>query len=201
MKGISTKEGKELVKLARKAIEYAFHTSKLLSYLPASKNLEAESGVFVTLHSTPSNNLRGCIGFPEPVMPLYRAVIEAAVSAAFSDNRFPPLQFDELDSTVIEVSVLTKPEEIKFKSPEGLRKKIVNGKHGLIAEMGLSKGLLLPQVPLEWKWNVEEFLENTCMKAGLSKGCWKDGNTRFYSFEGVIFREKGPKGKIEKINC
>lgn len=199
MKRISPKEGKELVSLARKSIEYYFHTNKILDYCPKGKVLEESCGVFVTLHCWPSNELRGCIGFPEPVMPLYRAVIEAAVSSAFSDDRFPKLQFEELGSIIIEVSVLTKPEEIKFKSPEGLKKKIIIGKHGLIAEKGFSRGLLLPQVPLEWKWDSGEFLENSCMKAGLSRDCWKDGKTRFYSFEGIIFREKKPKGEVEKI--
>lgn len=189
-----------LVPLARKAIEYYFHTRQEYSPTAGSHALNRKRGVFVTLHSYPSMELRGCIGFTEPMMPLREAAVKAALSAAFSDPRFPQLSFSELNEVIVEVSVLTEPKIILAKNCDELKKKIVIGKHGLMAENNGRSGLLLPQVPVEWKWDVEGFLENTCLKAGLSKDSWKDSKTKFLSFEGAVFREKKPGGKIVNGN-
>jgi uncharacterized protein (TIGR00296 family) len=96
----------------------------------------------------------------------------------------------------VEVSVLTRPELIEVKSPDEYPKKIRIGRDGLIIESGFQSGLLLPQVPVEWKWDADEFLDNLCMKAGLAPGTWKEEGVRIYSFRSVIFSEESPGGEV-----
>lgn len=186
---ISEEEGDFLVKLARKSIENYVREGKITK-VPDDVNpiLREERGVFVTLHR--NGDLRGCIGYPEPVKPLAQAVVEVAVSAATQDPRFPPVTIAELDQIQVEVSVLTKPELIEVQKPSQYLEKIEVGRDGLIIEMGMYRGLLLPQVPVEWKWDIEDFLANTCMKAGLSPDCWLQEGARIYSFQSQIFEEE-----------
>ena len=146
------------------------------------EKFERKSGVFTTISTYPQHDLRGCIGFPEPIFPLKKALIESAISAAFQDPRFPPLRKDEIDKVVFEVSLLTPPQEIRVKNRKELLEIVKIGKHGLIVEKGFYKGLLLPQVPVEWGWDVEQFLSQTCWKAGLYPDCWLDKNTKIYTF-------------------
>ncbi|MFH1125794.1 MAG: TIGR00296 family protein, partial [Candidatus Altiarchaeota archaeon] len=155
-----------------------------------------DSGVFVTIERYPSHELKGCIGFPEPVMPLGNAVRQAALSAALEDPRFPPVREKELKDILVEVSVLTKPELVEVKSPREYAKCIKIGVDGLIAEKGFCRGLLLPQVPVEWGWNEEEFLSETCMKAGLNPDEWLVPGVRVYKFSAQIFTEETPKGEV-----
>jgi uncharacterized protein (TIGR00296 family) len=145
-------------------------------------------GVFVTLSI--GGALRGCIGFPEPVLPLGEAIAEAASAAAREDPRFMPVRPDELSSITVEVTVLTVPELLEG-DPLERPSRVVIGKHGLIARGRGRSGLLLPQVATEYHWESREFLEHTCMKAGLSRACWKDPDVRFLTFEGQIFHEPG----------
>lgn len=182
---LTLKQGAELVRTARNSI--ANKTIEL-------KGFEEERGVFVTLHSYPSMGLRGCIGFPEPVMPLKKAVVEAAKAAAFKEPRFPPV--DSKEEFIVEVSLLTVPEEIKVRAPSELPKKIKIGEDGLIVRYEMNSGLLLPQVFPEWKANQEEALSMTCEKAGLPREFWKTGKCRFFRFRAQIFKEETPKGKI-----
>jgi len=189
-------DGERFVKLARKSLEYFFASAAVMKDIAPEKKYSEERGVFVTLHSFPGKNLRGCIGYPEPVKPLWNAIIECAYFAAFEDPRFPQIEENELNDIIIEVSVLTKPEIIKVKSPEEYLKKIEIGRHGLIIKQGMRSGLLLPQVAPEWGWNVKQFLENTCQKAGLPKDSWKLEGIVLKSFEAQIFKEETPKGKI-----
>ncbi len=142
-----------------------------------------ERGVFVTLKKR--DELRGCIGFIRADKPLYRAVMEAAFNAAFNDPRFPRLEKGELEQVSIEISVLTPP------APVGSPDDVVVGRDGLIVEQGRHRGLLLPQVPVEWGWSREEFLVNTCRKAGLPDYSWKHG-AKIYAFQAEIFGERGP---------
>ena len=171
----------DLCHLARESIKAAFDNKKLS---PPKSEL---SGVFVTLYE--GEELRGCIGFPEPVEPLYVAVVDAARAAAFEDPRFPPLKKSELSKIRIEVSVLTKPELIEVSSSSEYLKKIKVGEDGLIVRCGFDSGLLLPQVAVEYAWTVEEFLENTCMKAGLPADCWKSLKCRIFKFQAKIYKE------------
>jgi uncharacterized protein (TIGR00296 family) len=159
-------------------------------------------GVFVTINKTEKgkegkHELRGCIGFPYPTHTLAQAVAEAAISSATQDPRFHPMKAEELDHVVFEVSVLTPPEAVEVASPKDYCSNIKVGKHGLIVERSYCKGLLLPQVPVELKWDEEEFICQCCLKAGLPPDSWLLKGTKIYKFQAIIFEEVSPKGKIE----
>jgi len=178
-------QGKLLIKLARDSI-----SSYFLRNEPDTSPVQGFShtqGVFVTLYK--NNQLRGCIGFPEPVFSLCEAIIKSARSAAFEDPRFPPLQKEELKDIRIEISVLTVPKLIEVKKPEDYLKEIKIGKDGLIIRSSHGSGLLLPQVATEYKWGVEEFLGHLCEKAWLKQDAWKDTTNRIYRFQAQIFKE------------
>ena len=195
---LSLDEGEKAVKLARRVTEQYVKNNTV-----PSSDLEGifteKQGVFVTFHTYPEYNLRGCIGIPLPVMLLKEAIIESAKSAT-RDPRFPPLERNEVDNIIIEVTVLTKPELIKIKQPQDYLSNIEIGRDGLIVEQGFYKGLLLPQVPVEQDWGKEEFLSHTCMKAGLLPDAWFDSGTKIFKFSGQIFSEIEPKGKIKEKN-
>lgn len=196
---LTTEEGKLLVKLARKAVEEYLKTGKNMpTPIDISPKLEEQCGVFVTLNSVRhgKKELRGCIGFPYPTLPLARAVVESAINSATQDPRFHPVSLNELGYIVFEVSVLTPPQLVKVKTPMDYPSKIKVGQDGLIVEGGYSKGLLLPQVPVEWNWNEEEFLCQCCIKAGLSPDCWLLKGTKIYKFSCVIAQEVSPDGQV-----
>ena len=132
-------------------------------------------------------------------MSLKEAIAEGARSAT-RDPRFPPLGENELDNIIIEVTVLTKPEVINVDQPQDYLSNIEIGRDGLIVEQGFYKGLLLPQVPVEQGWNNEEFLSQTCMKAGLMPDAWFEKNTKISKFSGQIFTEIEPRGDIKEKN-
>jgi hypothetical protein len=192
---LSEIDGIELVKLARQTVSDYFRIKKLC--IKPTK-FKQKRGVFVSIHSYSPHELRGCIGYPYPTLSLGEALQRAAFSAAFQDPRFLPLSKEELDDIVFEVSVLTEPELIKVKNAKEYPKKINIGKDGLIMECEFNKGLLLPQVPLEFepKWDVKTFLENTCMKSGLLPDMWLDPRVKIYKFQCQIFKEKTPSGEI-----
>ena len=185
-----------MVRLARKSIEEHLSGRRVESPTPPSERLAERRGVFVTLYRYPSKELRGCIGLPYPTHRLVDAVIHAAISSATADPRFPPVRLKEMDEIVIEVSVLTKPEEIKYDDPKKLPEKIVIGRDGLIIEAGGFSGLLLPQVPVEYNWTPEEYLMHLSLKAGLPSTYWLTGRARIYRFTAQIFAEKTPRGEI-----
>jgi len=208
LEDLGKEDGEFLVKLARRAVEeylYTFIKTKVPPDTP-DKLLE-RMGVFVTIEKIqrdvmglPRRVLRGCIGFPEPIMPLAKATIEAAIAAATEDPRFEPLLQEELKNIVFEVSVLSPPEPVEYSTPEELLEKIVVGRDGVIVEKGLLKGLLLPQVPVEYEWGVEEYLSNACVKAGLPPNAWRNTRLKIYSFRARIFAEVYPGGEvIERI--
>jgi len=189
-------EGKKAVVFARKIIEQKVKNNKIL-FSDLNGVFDEKQGAFVTIHSYPEHDLRGCIGIPLPVMSLKDAIVEGARSAT-RDPRFPPLDKDELDSIVIEVTVLSKPELIKVNQPKDYTKNIKIGRDGLIVEQGFYKGLLLPQVPVEQGWDIEEFLSHSCMKAGLMPDAWYDKNIKISRFSGQIFTEVTPNGEIKE---
>jgi len=154
-------------------------------------------GVFTTLHTYPSHQLRGCIGIPEPVMSLKKALVESAQSVTH-DPRFPVLQDHELEGIIVEVTVLTKPERINEKKPANILEEIKVGRDGLIIEQGYFKGLLLPQVPVEQNWDKKTFVEHTCLKAGLPVDSWKEEGTTIKKFTGQIFAEEKPFGSVQE---
>ncbi|MEN2974296.1 MAG: TIGR00296 family protein [Candidatus Caldarchaeales archaeon] len=198
---LSLEEGRYLVKLARQTIYNYLRGVKSRVEPPQSEKLKENRGVFVTLYLHPLKELRGCIGFPLPSMPLYEATIQAAISSAVHDPRFKPLEIDELDNIVIEVSVLTPAEEIVYRDGRELLDKIVIGRDGLIIRSGPFSGLLLPQVPVEYGWTVEEYLMHLCLKAGLESTYWLTGKPKIYKFTAQIFSESEPNGEVvvEKI--
>ncbi len=177
--GLTDKDKKVLHHIARTVIEKACRREKIPEFEVDSTKLKEPRGAFVTLHK--NGQLRGCIGQVRAIQPLYKTVAEMAYAAAFEDPRFPPLRADELPFIDIEISVLTP-----FKKISDV-KEIEIGKHGLMIRKNGYSGLLLPQVPVEWKWDLQEFLEHTCLKAGLPKDAWKDKDTEIYVFSAEVF--------------
>ena len=153
-------------------------------------------GVFVTLKRHPSGMLRGCIGYPLPVLPLRSALVRAAVSAAVEDYRFRPVPAADLPRTTIEVSVLTPPEPLRFSTPEEAIRAVKVGRDGLIVDGLGSSGLLLPQVAPEEGWSAEQLLDGTCEKAGLPPRSWQDPRVKVRRFGAEIFREVAPGGEV-----
>lgn len=192
----SEEEGDLAVLAARKVVEN-YVRGEVQHDLDLPDGFEEKSGVFVTIDTFPARELRGCIGYPEPFFPLREALVKASQEAT-RDPRFPPLREAELDDIVIEVSLLTPPEEVIVRKPKEILKSIVIGRDGLIARKGVFRGLLLPQVAVDWEWDVEEFISHTCMKAGLKSDDWLKGDTRIYKFSAEIFGEKTPRGEIER---
>ncbi|WP_457550569.1 TIGR00296 family protein [Archaeoglobus sp.] len=193
MRRLTLDEGTKAVKLARKAIEVYLSERRVIEDR-LHGIFEENRGVFTTL--TKHGELRGCIGFPYPVKRLDEAIIESAIAAATDDPRFPPVSLNEMDEIVVEVTVLTPPEKIEVK-PTELPKHIEIGRHGLMIKYGFYSGLLLPQVAVEYNMDAEEFLSQTCLKAGLPPDCWFYAEV--YRFEGQIFKEIEPRGDVIEV--
>ncbi len=189
-------EGKKAVIFARNVVEEYVKNNTVPQSNLTGVFLQYQ-GAFVTIHTYPDHNLRGCIGIPLPTMSLKQAIEEGAKSATH-DPRFPPLSKDELENIIIEVTILTKPEIINVSEPKEYLDKIEIGRDGLIVEQGIFKGLLLPQVPIEQGWAKDEFLSNTCMKAGLMPDAWFNKTTKISKFSGQIFSEIKPRGEIKE---
>ena len=199
---IKDEHGEFLVKLARKAIEeYVSKGNKISPPPDTPLLLKEKSGVFVTINKIvgKEEELRGCIGFILPVYPLVEATIDAAISAATRDPRFPPLSVEELDKILVEVTILTPPELIEVNFPDEYLEKIRIGRDGLIIEYRGYSGTLLPQVPVEYGWDVKTFLEHLCWKAFLPKDCWRWSETKIYRYQGIIFKELNPRGRIVRV--
>ena len=199
---LSLREGKFLIHLARKTVKTYLETGKTVEAPEDTpEKLFEHCGVFVTINSLKSEEkkLRGCIGYPYPTSPLVEAVIDSAVNAATRDPRFYPLSLSELDKVVFEVSVLTPPEEVEVGNPKEYLAKIKVGEDGLIVEKGSYKGLLLPQVPVEWEWGEEELLCQCCVKAGLPPDSWLIKGTKIYKFQALVFEEETPQGEVKRL--
>ena len=173
-----------LLELARRSIEEAVKRNFRSTVDPPRGTslddiLNERCGAFVSLHK--SGNLRGCIGHVLPVQPLYQTVAVCAVDAAQRDPRFSPISPKELSAIHIEISVLSPLQDIEAG-------KIEVGRHGLLVSEGPRRGLLLPQVALQWGWDARKFLEQTCLKAGLEKDAWRRG-AQVEAFTAVVFGE------------
>jgi len=173
-------ERSNLLQLAHDAILAALENREP-SPFTASEHLSELRGAFTTLYS--NGQLRGCVGYPTAVMPLYRAVIETAQSAAFDDPRFVPVTLSEAPGLKISISVLSPVKPIRSED-------IVVGRDGLIISQGSYRGLLLPQVPVEHGWDCITFLEQTCRKAGLPLDAWKTG-AAIEAFTAEVFGDPG----------
>jgi uncharacterized protein (TIGR00296 family) len=200
---LSLKEGEFLIRLARNTVKTYLETGKVVKDPENTPNkLFEQCGVFVTINSLKGGEkkLRGCIGYPYPTSPLVEAVIDSAVSAATRDPRFYPLSLVELGNVVFEVSVLTPPEEVEVENPKEYLANIKVGEDGLIVEKGFNKGLLLPQVPVEWEWCEEEFLCQCCAKAGLPPDSWLTKDAKIYKFQAIVFEEETPQGEVKRMH-
>jgi AmmeMemoRadiSam system protein A len=179
-------ERRELLRIARATLREHFATGMIPPGAPHRDVLVAPAGAFVTLHK--GTELRGCIGTFAESTPLYRAIQEMAVSAATRDPRFEPLAEDELGDVDIEISVLSGLAKLPS-PPQGIE----IGTHGLHVTKGFLRGVLLPQVASESGWTAEEFLSQTCKKAGLKEQDWQDPKAVVEIFSAQIFAERGIK--------
>jgi hypothetical protein len=176
---LTDKEKATLLNIAREAIETRLGNKELPELKIDSENLKFKRGAFVTLKK--KGQLRGCIGYIKAYKPLGETVQEMALAAAFNDPRFPSLKPDEVKQLTFEISVLSPLKRIKDVN------EIEVGKHGLYMIRGHKSGLLLPQVAVEYRWNRETFLQETCHKAGLSPDAWMDEETEIYIFSADYF--------------
>ena len=180
-------DGSKAVAIARNTIEeWVRHHQRHESPCP-DREFDEKRGVFVTL--TEDGRLRGCIGFAEPAYPLIKGLQEAAIAACSRDPRFDPLQEGDLQKIRVEVSILTKPRRLEAREPKDYLRDIKTGRDGLIVRNGFRSGLLLPQVAEEYGWDARQFLEQTCVKAGLDSDMWLSRKTEVYTFQAHVFSE------------
>lgn len=188
---LTFEQGKHLVGLARRVVE----SRKVFS----DKTVDDKTGVFVTIETFPEHELRGCVGFLDGVYPMGDAVQKVAMNAAFEDERFLPLEKNELDKVVFEVSVMTNPKLVEAKNYKEYLRKIKFG-DGLIVECNGSRALYLPQV---WEKipELENFLDSLCMKCGLPHDSWKNiDKVKLLKFNVQTFKETKPNGKVVEVS-
>ena len=178
----SQEERELLLQLAHRAIAAALE-KRWVDLTPPNPHLAELRGAFTTLHL--HGKLRGCIGYVIPTHSLYRTVAETAQSAAFEDLRFLPVTAEEVPDLKVEISVLSRLRPIR---PE----EVAVGVHGLIVTKGSRRGLLLPQVPVQWQWDRETFLAQTCLKAGLPPEAWRQ-DADLQAFTAEVFGEESPE--------
>jgi uncharacterized protein len=180
MPSLSEADRQSLLALARRAIVEAVSFQKSIGETPRIGASTEMRGVFVTLHAR--GRLRGCIGVVEAFEPLGESIPRCAANAALRDPRFSPVRVEELPEIEIELSLLSPFEPI-------LSENIEIGKHGLLISQGPKRGLLLPQVAVEHKLSRDRFLEETCLKAGLSANAWQEPDTKIFGFTCEVFSE------------
>lgn len=193
------KDGRMLVRAARESIRTYLESKRLLApdFVLKDKRFEKKRGCFVTLKQDDgTKTLRGCIGFPEPTFKLERALPESAVFAAVRDPRFDPIKISDLESLLVEVSILSKPALISVGSKKEVLDHVIIGRDGLILKWEYGSGLLLPQVATELNWDVEEFLCNLSMKAGANPNQWLSPTSMIYRFHAQVFQEVKPEGEV-----
>ena len=167
-----------LLRLAHEAIAAALDQREISLAAP-SAHLAEPRGAFTTLYYR--SGLRGCVGYVLPVTPLYRTVADSARGAAFDDSRFSPVTREESRELQVSLSILSPPQPISADQVE-------IGRHGLLISLGLYRGLLLPQVPVEHGWDRITFLAQTCRKAGLAIDAWQTG-ARLEAFTAEVFAD------------
>ena len=176
---LTDSDQRTLLRMAREALEGFLNSGEMPPVGEPGEALLQPCGAFVTLRK--GRNLRGCIGVTEAAKPLYLTVRECAVWAALHDPRFPPVAKGEVKGLNLEISVLSPLFDI---TPD----QVEVGKHGLFISHGALRGLLLPQVAEQWKWDREQFLAETCRKAGLPSNAWQHG-ARIRAFTALVFEE------------
>jgi len=190
---LNEEEGRLLLRVARDSVEAFVRQGERVetSVYPASPRLLQPHGAFITLRR--GSELRGCIGQTRAVQSLIDTVRDNAIAAATRDPRFPPVRPEELPDLRIEVSALCPGDEpgSPFRRVGSLNE-ITLGKDGLCllpAGRTGGGGLLLPQVPEEQGWNLEQFLAGLCRKSGAPAGAWKDPAYELYRFRAQVFEE------------
>jgi hypothetical protein len=198
---ISEIYGEQLVRLARRAVEKYLNESVIIT-TDNPDEFSQKAGVFVTLNYLSNSNeyLRGCVGFPLAEKQLYQSVIEAAIAAATQDPRFDPINKEDIQNIIFEVSILSPPEKIEVKNLNDYKNHIKIGRDGLMLKCKYGSGLLLPQVPVELNWDIDEYLANICYKAGAPPDAWLMQDSQLYKFEAIIYKESEPNGKIIKVD-
>lgn len=202
---LSSEQGAYLVSLARRTVETTTterrppRREELPPWPEADAFLKEPRGAFVTL-TDGEGSLRGCIGLPYPVRPLWEAVVEAAGGAAARDPRFDRVTPGELPSLRVEVSALTVPQPLRCKTAE-LPSHVKVGTDGLIVSGEGTSGLLLPQVAAEMNLSPEDFLSLTCQKAGLQPGAWRTGRVEVLSFQAEVFGETTAPGTSGEVRA
>jgi uncharacterized protein len=197
--------GERAVELARDAMEIALgpdppsDPAHPFRETPLPSAFDEARGVFTTLRRSGSGQLRGCIGYTMPVYPLRVGIPRTAASAALDDPRFRPVVLPELKGLTIEVSLLTVPEPIPAARPRDRTSAVRVGRDGLIVRWRTAEGLLLPQVAVEQHWTAEEFLSETCGKAGLPFDAWLRPETQVFRFRSDVFGEETPEGPVRRV--
>jgi AmmeMemoRadiSam system protein A len=169
-----------LLQIARQALHAGVERRESLENLPKDVASAEATGAFVTLRKR--GRLRGCIGQVGTGQPLVEVIAHCARAAALEDPRFQPVRPEELAEIDIEISALSPLHDI---APEVIEA----GKHGLMVSNGYQRGLLLPQVATEMRWNGRKLLEETCVKAGLKRDAWRDPETKVQGFTAEVFSE------------
>ncbi|MCX6681058.1 MAG: TIGR00296 family protein [Methanothrix sp.] len=190
---LTLEEGRQAVHLARQALTDYIETKKIIEPQDLPPVFLEKRGVFVTLHE--DGDLRGCIGYPQPVMALGKAIVDSAINAGSRDPRFPSVRPGELGRIEVEVTILTRPKIYTAPKKE-LPELVLVGRDGLIVTRGPYSGLLLPQVAPEWGFDSREFLSQTCVKAGLTADAWLDEDTKVQHFQAQIFAEVAPDREV-----
>jgi uncharacterized protein len=202
---VSDEVGERAVRLARTALETVLgpdppkDPARPFREVPLPAPLDEARGVFTTLRRYGSGQLRGCIGYTLPVFPLRVGIPRTAAGAALEDPRFPPVTLPELKRLTVEVSLLTVPEPLPDGRPRDRPAAVRIGHDGLIVRWRRAEGLLLPQVAVEQHWNAEEFLSETCGKAGLPFDAWLRPETEVFRFGSDVFGEESPEGTIRRV--
>jgi AmmeMemoRadiSam system protein A len=180
---LSEADRQALLRLARQTLVEFLDSGRTPATATDSQALREKRATFVTLTVRETGELRGCRGEVAARQPLIESVVNMAVASATDDPRFPPVALAEVPGLHIEISVLTPLRPI---NPDD----VSVGKHGLMISKGRMSGLLLPQVPVEWNWDREEFLESVCRKAGLPQGTWRDPEVQLFGFQCEVWGEE-----------
>jgi uncharacterized protein len=203
---VSAEVGEQAVRLARSALEVVLgpdppkDPARPFRDTPLPRVFDEARGVFTTLRRSGAGELRGCIGYTLPVFPLRIGIPRTAAGAALEDPRFPPVTRPELKRLTVEVSLLTFPEPLPARRPKDRPSHVRIGRDGLIVKWRRAEGLLLPQVAVEQHWNAEEFLSETCGKAGLPFDAWLRPETEVWRFGSEVFGEDAPGGPVHRAS-
>jgi|CZKC01.1.fsa_nt_gi AmmeMemoRadiSam system protein A len=186
---LSIQDKSALLQIARQSLTETIVHGRRWQPDIATGLLVERRGAFVTLELR--GKLRGCVGQVETQKSLAWTVAHCAFAAAREDTRFNPVQPDEVVHLTIEISVLSQPKSITPNEVE-------IGRHGLVVERGPFRGLLLPQVAPDRNWTSEQFLSETCLKAGLPGDAWELSETRIFGFTAEVFSETEPAAQSSR---